>query len=288
MYFGVLDSMRNKKVGSTEGGRQSDWPRFLPGGAAEGFRILGDLLIAGSLEVEETIKGQLGDESVDASALARRSVTSIKLPKADGRTGQNTGRGKGIKTEHIQDDAISEAKLHPLLRQKIAANGSTRSQQSLSVLRFDQNDQSDATRSIKLEFEPRQMFGLSMISSNYGNRYRRHGGLICGYADFSEDSISQFSLGPVVHYRVKDNEPEFFRMSTVGPETLTGTNLPDQSGVALSLFIFGTDLEQKELYLVKATERVKETVTFRLTRAVAEPASPLETFDLECYFLFFS
>jgi hypothetical protein len=45
------------------------------------------------------------------AAVANDEVTSIKLKEADGTSGQNTNSGSGVKTGHIQDGAVTDAKI---------------------------------------------------------------------------------------------------------------------------------------------------------------------------------
>lgn len=51
------------------------------------------------------------------------SVTSAKIVKADGSTGQDTTRGEGIKTGHIQDRAVTAVKLDEDVEKSLAPVG---------------------------------------------------------------------------------------------------------------------------------------------------------------------
>jgi pectin methylesterase-like acyl-CoA thioesterase len=45
------------------------------------------------------------------AAVLNDEVTSVKLKEADGTSGQNTNSGSGVKTGHIQDGAVTDAKI---------------------------------------------------------------------------------------------------------------------------------------------------------------------------------
>jgi len=61
------------------------------------------------------------------AALSNDEVTSVKLKEADGTSGQNTNSGSGVKTNHIQNGAVTAAKLGIVCPsgQYLQNNGST-------------------------------------------------------------------------------------------------------------------------------------------------------------------
>lgn len=73
------------------------------------------------------------DGNVRSAELSNNAVSSAKIAEADGRTGQNTNTGAGIKTGHIQNEAvtgakiakntISDTKLDAATRGKLVTNG---------------------------------------------------------------------------------------------------------------------------------------------------------------------
>ena len=68
-----------------------------------------------------------------AGTLAADAVTSVQLAEADGTSGQETGTGQGVKTGHLQDQAVTSPKiaddtiqlgnLHPDVRRAIESGG---------------------------------------------------------------------------------------------------------------------------------------------------------------------
>lgn len=55
----------------------------------------------------------------DAFALKADGVKSRHIAEADGITGQDTNRGSGVKTGHIQDSAVTDAKINDLSMEKV-------------------------------------------------------------------------------------------------------------------------------------------------------------------------
>ncbi|HWR98744.1 MAG TPA: hypothetical protein VN317_10025 [Candidatus Methanoperedens sp.] len=53
----------------------------------------------------------LASRATPASAIVANEVTSAHIKEADGTSGQNTNAGAGIKTNHIQKDAVTSAKI---------------------------------------------------------------------------------------------------------------------------------------------------------------------------------
>ena len=85
------------------------------GGAFRRVEIRADVQVTGILE-GTLASGAVGPEQVAVGAvtsvhLADAAVTSARLAAADGRTGQNTDTGTGIKTDHIQDRAVTGDKI---------------------------------------------------------------------------------------------------------------------------------------------------------------------------------
>ena len=251
----------------------NDWPKLNPGDA-KGFNIAGDLFVKGMIHAN-TLFGNL----------EKGAVGSDELAIADGTTGQNTRRGRGVKTAHIQDEAITEDKLHRSVQQKIAQGNSGR--RALEVINFRGEDPDGSMKTISLDFQPEFMLSLSMISSWFLNpSFKAHGGLTGGYADFGDDEIHQVSIGPIVHVVSDGTSPSNFRMSTIGPHTATDASLDDQHGVAISLLeFFPPHLE--ELILVRAQEISGNKITFQLRKAKKEIQDLDIQFSLDCYFLFF-
>jgi hypothetical protein len=54
---------------------------------------------------------KIANEAVTSAKIADGAVTSAKIAKADGSSGQDIGTGTGVKTDHLQDGAVTEAKL---------------------------------------------------------------------------------------------------------------------------------------------------------------------------------
>ncbi|MCP4277565.1 MAG: collagen-like protein, partial [Gammaproteobacteria bacterium] len=54
-----------------------------------------------------------------SSAFADNNIKSKHIAEADGYSGQNTNRGKGIKTDHIQNGAVTDAKIRDLSMGKV-------------------------------------------------------------------------------------------------------------------------------------------------------------------------
>lgn len=68
-------------------------------GAVNGYALIGDA------------SGNASWASIGSAYLADDAVISQKLDEADGTSGQDTNSGSGVKTNHIQDDAITSAKI---------------------------------------------------------------------------------------------------------------------------------------------------------------------------------
>ncbi len=64
-----------------------------------------------SLLVVAVVTAMLSPVSMSFAAVLNDEVTSIKLKEADGTSGQNTNLGSGVKTGHIQDGAVTAAKI---------------------------------------------------------------------------------------------------------------------------------------------------------------------------------
>ncbi len=160
---------------------------------------------------------------------------------------------------------------------------------SLRTVKFSGEDPDGKRRNVKLRYKPSFMLALSMITTNFDNPFKPHGGLIGGYADFSGRRPAQFSLGPVVHLVAEGTKPEYFRMAAVGPETATGADVGNQHGVALSLLqLYGPE-RKKELILVRVRKSKGHNVGFELRRAVDDSyGEGFDNFNLDCYFVFFS
>jgi hypothetical protein len=61
--------------------------------------------------VVATVAAMLPPVSMAFAAVANDEVTSVKLKEADGTSGQNTNSGSGVKTGHIQNGAVTNAKI---------------------------------------------------------------------------------------------------------------------------------------------------------------------------------
>lgn len=91
--------------------------RFTSGDVAEAGWVRtqlkpdGNLHVIGNLTVEGTIRGDIAVATVQAADLEDNAVTSAKLAEADGTSAQDTNSGAGVKTNHIQDGAVTLAKL---------------------------------------------------------------------------------------------------------------------------------------------------------------------------------
>jgi hypothetical protein len=69
------------------------------------------LTVAGNLKVTGTISGDIVAGAVKPGDLANDAVVSVNLAEADGNSGQNTNTGSGVKTGHIQNGAVINAKI---------------------------------------------------------------------------------------------------------------------------------------------------------------------------------
>lgn len=85
--------------------------KMVTGNSSTKLEIGSSTNVDGDLTVTGTITGDIAVGIVQAADLVDDAVTSVKLSEADGSTGQDTNTGSGIKTNHIQDDAITNAKL---------------------------------------------------------------------------------------------------------------------------------------------------------------------------------
>lgn len=69
-----------------------------------GSRVVSWLVVA-------AVTAMLSPVSMAFAAVLNDEVTSQKLKEADGTSGQNTNSGSGVKTGHIQDGAVTDAKI---------------------------------------------------------------------------------------------------------------------------------------------------------------------------------
>ena len=67
--------------------------------------------IRADVQVSGTIEGTLAAGAVGPDQVAAGAITSVRLAEADGTSGQETNRGSGVKTGHLQDQAVTAAKL---------------------------------------------------------------------------------------------------------------------------------------------------------------------------------
>ena len=85
------------------------------GGAFRRVEIRADVqvsgTIAGTLAAGTVGPGQIAAGAVGPGQVAAGAVTSVHLAEADGTSGQETGTGQGVKTGHLQDQAVTAAKL---------------------------------------------------------------------------------------------------------------------------------------------------------------------------------
>ena len=73
---------------------------------------IGDLQVTGGKIAAGTITADKLDPGV-VLGVQDDAVTSAKIAEADGSTGQNTAAGSGVKTGHLQDGAVTAAKIAP-------------------------------------------------------------------------------------------------------------------------------------------------------------------------------
>nr|NIM16387.1 hypothetical protein [Candidatus Aminicenantes bacterium]NIM83165.1 hypothetical protein [Candidatus Aminicenantes bacterium]NIN22541.1 hypothetical protein [Candidatus Aminicenantes bacterium]NIN46312.1 hypothetical protein [Candidatus Aminicenantes bacterium]NIN89151.1 hypothetical protein [Candidatus Aminicenantes bacterium] len=86
-------------------------------------------------------------ESIDNSMskyatleIGDKFVTSVKLADADGTTGQDTNVGSGVKTAHLQDGAVTEAKLDAATKGKLVTGGDNHTHGMSQLSDYSAND----------------------------------------------------------------------------------------------------------------------------------------------------
>ncbi len=82
------------------------------------------------LNADDTIKNiDTSEREYAAIEIGDDTVTSAKIREADGTTGQDTSRGTGVKTGHLQNGAVTEPKLanNAVTEAKLASNAVTAS-----------------------------------------------------------------------------------------------------------------------------------------------------------------
>jgi hypothetical protein len=69
----------------------------------------------GTAKIADSAVGttKIADSAVGSAKIAADAVTSAKIAEADGTSAQNANTGNGIKTTHLQDGAVTLAKLAP-------------------------------------------------------------------------------------------------------------------------------------------------------------------------------
>src|SRR6266571_876175 len=80
-------------------------------GASGRADLGGSLRVTGDLVVTGTIQGDIAVGTVQAGDLVNNAVTSAAIAEADGTSAQDTNSGSGVKTGHIQNGAVTNAKL---------------------------------------------------------------------------------------------------------------------------------------------------------------------------------
>ncbi|MCP4654944.1 MAG: hypothetical protein GY856_05940 [bacterium] len=260
----------------------SSWP-VLSAGTAGRIGVEGDLHVDGGLSVSERIQGELASGSVSSRELAPNAVTSARIAEADRSTGQNTNTGRGIKTGHIQNNAITEEKLAPAVRDKLAGLPSAGGRRSIVPLVFTEADADGTTKTVTLGFQPQYLLSNGAITSPFDNNVLPHGGVTSGFAELAEASISQFAVGTVAHVGVRPpNEVFYQRTSGITPETLVDTDITDRHGIAIGLLQYN---DEKELILIRVKAVVNQSITFELRRGRGTPGPPgqLQYFRAEVY-----
>ncbi len=259
----------------------SSWP-VLRAGTAGRIGVEGDLHVDGGLSVKERIQGELAPGSVSSHELAPNAVTSPRIAEADGRTGQDTNKGRGIKTRHLQDDAVTEEKLAPAVRDKLSGLPAAGGRRSIVHLVFTEADADGTTRTVALGFRPQYLLSNGAITSSFDNTVLPHGGVTSGFAELAEAKISQSAVGTVAHVGVDRGAVIFQRSSGITPETLVDTEITDRHGIAIGLLQLN---DEKELILIRVQAVGNQSITFELRRGreVPGPSGQLQYFRAEVY-----
>ncbi len=92
-------------------------------GASGRADVGGSLRVTGNLIVGGTIQGDIAVNTVQTGDLVDNAVTSAKLAEADGTSGQDPNSGSGVKTNHIQDEAVTLLKLAAAARPIASVEG---------------------------------------------------------------------------------------------------------------------------------------------------------------------
>ncbi len=271
--------MSRTKATDQQNGPQ--WPE-LDLGEAAGLRINGEVLVTGALQAA-TLLGSLAQGSVRRQHLAGNAVNSAKVAEADGQSGQMTNRGRGIKTNHIQDDAITHEKLGDEVRKRL---GRALADRSLKVVSFTEEDADGATEAVELDFQPNFILAITSLTSRFGG-FKPHGGISVGFADLvAEPEAVQISLGPAIHVVSEGQEITGQRSSIIGPDSGVTSRIGD--GFALGLVQHKAGLQhRKELVLARVEAQTDNAVTISFRREVVDDLLPSEDFRLSCYLLFF-
>jgi len=259
----------------------SSWP-VLSAGTAGRIGVEGDLHVEGELSVSERIRGELAHASVSSGELAPNAVISSRIAEADGRTGQDTNKGRGIKTAHIQNDAITEKKLAPSVRNRLSQAPVAGGQREIVHLVFTEADADGTTKTVTLGFQPQYLLSNGAITSTFDKAVLPHGGVTSGFAELADAKISQFAVGPVAHVGVDRGQVIFQRISGITPETLVDTEITDRHGIALGLLQYN---DEKELILIRVKAVTDQSITFELRRGRELPGPPdrLQQFRAEVY-----
>jgi hypothetical protein len=119
----VGGDLQVKSVTLTSGSiAQAGWVKAQLGAAGRAD-LGGSLRVTGDLIVTGTIQGDIAVGTVQAGDLVDNAVLSAKLAEADGTTAQDTNSGAGVKTNHIQDGAVTLQKLAPAVRPVVSVAG---------------------------------------------------------------------------------------------------------------------------------------------------------------------
>lgn len=236
-----------------------------------------------------SLHDEIRDSRGTASSLAQRLDTSINedgslnadsvasptIIVADGSSGQDTATGSGIKTDHIQDNAITANKIanEAVTLDKMDSSflSSLFTKRGSGLYTFSQSDADGATRTITTTFRPRCLIFSGYIWTSFsGLGYRC--GVCCGQALLRENGSIE-------------------ALSTTLPYLIIYSSSERQYGYTLSLMagarlINYTTTPYQDSNIQVAIDDVSDTsIRFRLNLSTPDGRDPIASFYLQQHIL---
>lgn len=218
------------------------------------------------------LSNRLNASLADDGTLKANVVESDTIAEADGTTGQDTNIGDGLKTGHIQDGAVTGAKIADSTITADRLDASFREQlfteRIIGSFAFSPFDANGALRTIVTNFRPR----LLVISGGAYARYdpgslNYSGGFVGGGVILDENGTitDQRVTGPFIWKFTTGNYQITRNVAAVGYASFRNYVVTPRQDVLLRVFI---------------DEVTDELIRFRLSRFTSSAFNPISVFNI--------